>query len=90
MFKRIMASFFLPAFGVMQLLIGEPVAAEHGVDELEVGELVEHAAEQLAADGGHLVHDAAHLAAQIGPIDDGLIPDRQRGVMDHDRYLHVV
>ena len=76
--------------GRKELLLSEPVAAEHGVDELEVREFFEHAAEQLAAHGRGLVHDATELTAQIRPLDDGLIVDRQRGVMNHDRDVHVV
>ena len=72
------------------LLQAEPVAAEHGVDELEVRELVEHAGVDLAADSCCLGMDAAELTTQNRVIIEVLEGVLAGGVVHDGRNLHVV
>ncbi len=71
---RIETSQYLILFRLMrcrELLACEPVAAEHRMDEFQVRELFEHAAEKLTAKGRRLIDHTPELAAQVRILQEG-------------------
>ena len=76
--------------GHQHLLEGEVDAAQHGVNQLHVGQFRKHPGEQFPSDGGNLVLTPSERPAQVVVIQQSAAVHGNGRVVDVDRQIQFV